>query len=129
MKKQIVFALVVALTGCSTLRKSVLAGAGGGAVTGGVIGGMTSHGDANGVALGVVSGALLGSLIGYVSHKKSETSTSLTQSTQVEEKQKVPSFIAPKVKTLWIPDKIDGNKYIRGHEVYILDQPASWQKE
>jgi len=28
-----------------------------------------------------------------------------------------------------VPDTIEGNKYIKAHRVYILEDPGSWSKD
>jgi len=44
-------------------------------------------------------------------------------------KPKVPTIKNAEVKTIWIPDKIEGNKFEEGHYVHIIDKQATWGKE
>lgn len=39
---------------------------------------------------------------------------------------KVPSLRGTEVKTIWIPDRIEGNRYEEGHFIHLIDKPASW---
>jgi starvation-inducible outer membrane lipoprotein len=44
-------------------------------------------------------------------------------------KPRVPTIKNAEVKTIWIPDKIEGNKFEEGHYVHIIDKQATWGKE
>ena len=39
---------------------------------------------------------------------------------------KIPALKNAEVKTIWIPDRIEGNRYEEGHFVHLIDKPASW---
>ena len=39
-----------------------------------------------------------------------------------------PSLTKPKVRTFVVPDTIEGNKYIKSHRVYILEDPGTWSR-
>jgi hypothetical protein len=39
-----------------------------------------------------------------------------------------PSLTKPKVRSFVVPDTIEGNKYIKSHRVYILEDPGSWSR-
>ena len=41
---------------------------------------------------------------------------------------KSPSLTAPKVNKVWVPEKIEGDKYIEGHYVWILEKTTSWSQ-
>ena len=57
------------LTGCASLRDSLILGAGSGAVVGGVAGGQIHHGDRRENAIkGVVLGGIVGGLASYLIH-------------------------------------------------------------
>jgi hypothetical protein len=40
-----------------------------------------------------------------------------------------PSLRNAEVKTLWIPDKIESDRYEEGHYIYIIEKPATWRAE
>lgn len=39
---------------------------------------------------------------------------------------KAPLLRSAEVKTIWIPDRIEGNRYEEGHFIHLIDKPASW---
>lgn len=41
---------------------------------------------------------------------------------------KAPSLTAPKVSKVWVPEKIEGDKYIEGHYMWILEKTTSWSQ-
>ncbi len=40
-----------------------------------------------------------------------------------------PSIRNAEVKTLWIPDKIESDRYEEGHFLYIIEKPSTWRAE
>ena len=40
-----------------------------------------------------------------------------------------PSITKAKVKSFIVPDTIEGNKYIKSHRVFILEDAGSWSKD
>ena len=40
-----------------------------------------------------------------------------------------PSIRNAEVKTLWIPDKIEADRYEEGHFLYIIEKPSTWKAE
>lgn len=45
------------------------------------------------------------------------------------DKKLPPSLRNAEVKTLWIPDKIESDRYEEGHYLYIIEKPATWRAE
>ena len=45
------------------------------------------------------------------------------------DKRLPPSIRNAEVKTLWIPDKIESDRYEEGHYLYIIEKPATWRTE
>lgn len=45
------------------------------------------------------------------------------------DKKLPPSLRNAEVKTLWIPDKIEADRYEEGHYLYIIEKPATWRAE
>jgi len=116
-------AMAVALSGCATTTQSTLLGAAvGGAVGGGL--GQASSQNSQGTILGLAIGAGVGSLIGYFAHKGKEKGQ---KADPVD--SEIPSLTKPKIRSLVVPDSIEGNKYIKSHRVYILEDPGSWSKD
>lgn len=40
----------------------------------------------------------------------------------------VPSLTSPEVRRIWVPEKIEGNKFIEGHYMYVIDKPSVWSR-
>jgi len=41
---------------------------------------------------------------------------------------KSPALITPKVRKVWVPEKIDGDKYIEGHWMWVLERTTTWSQ-
>lgn len=55
--------------------------------------------------------------------------TNKDQSSSVNKSEvKSPSLIASKVRKVWIPEKIDGDKYIEGHWMWVLERTTTWSQ-
>lgn len=126
MKRTLTLALaVMMLSACATVEKSaLLGGAIGGAVGAGV--GQASSQNSQGTMIGLAVGAGLGSLIGYFSHKGKQS-----KSIKSEENgdDLLPLLTKPKIRSVVVPDTIEGNKYIKSHRVFILEDAGSWSKD
>lgn len=46
----------------------------------------------------------------------------------IKDNIKSPSLTAPKVNKVWVPEKIEGDKYIEGHYMWILEKTTSWSQ-
>jgi hypothetical protein len=42
--------------------------------------------------------------------------------------EKVPSLTMPKVRKVWVPDKIESDKYIEGHWMWVLERTSTWSQ-
>ena len=40
-----------------------------------------------------------------------------------------PHLTKPKLRSMWVPDQIEGNKYIEGHFIYLIEDAGSWSKD
>ncbi len=118
--------LTCATFGCATLKSNTFIGASigasAGAVTGTLIGAPNHSG--TGTLIGAASGLVLGGLIGLLTEPKKQSTTSETS--QKNDESKKPSFTSPEVRKIWVPDKIEGNKFIKGHEIYVLERGSVW---
>lgn len=45
------------------------------------------------------------------------------------DKKLPPSLRNAEVKKLWIPDKIESDRFEEGHYIYIIEKPATWRAE
>ena len=48
------------------------------------------------------------------------------QSNSSEDKS--PSLTAPKVRKVWVPEKIEGDKYIEGHWMWVIERTTTWSQ-
>lgn len=116
--------LSLTLSACSTAPKSLVMGAIAGGVVGAGLGQARSH-DAEGTTVGSLVGAGIGSLIGYLSYndQKKKNTEKMENPEEI-----VPFLTKPKVRSYMVPDTIEGNKYIKSHRIFILEDPGSWSK-
>lgn len=56
-------------------------------------------------------------------------STTGKKTTSNGDKKLPPSLRNAEVKTLWIPDKIESDRYEEGHYLYIIEKPVTWKAE
>lgn len=118
------------LNACASMSGSMLLGAGTGAALGGGIGHAASGHKPTGNAVGAITGAGFGALIGYLGHKDyEEKERQKNLKTGSLEKPKAPKIVPPKYESIWIPDKIEGDRYIEGHRVHILKSPSTWSTD
>lgn len=132
MKYLIVLSLIYT-TGCSTLKESVFTGAAIGGVAGGAIGNGQGRGKHRNVTTrnGLLIGAVLGGTIAYLAHKnkKIKVKTNKTPNVKLSKKkveENYPKLTRPKVKKVWIKDKVIGNRFIKGHWEFIIEENSQW---
>ena len=41
---------------------------------------------------------------------------------------KAPFLTSPEVHRMWVPDRVEGNKYEEGHNVYMIDKQSVWSR-
>jgi hypothetical protein len=46
--------------------------------------------------------------------------------TEAADDSGTPKFSNAEVRRVWVPDKIDGNKYIKGHYMYLIERGSVW---
>lgn len=124
----ILLTLPVILNGCASTSKSVLLGSAIGGAVGGMIGQDQSH-NSQGTAVGLAIGAGLGSLVGYLAHKDKQKAADKLEPKPQSDEYNFPALTRPKLKSVWVPDKIEGNKYIKGHWIYVIEDAGSWSKD
>lgn len=126
MKNLITCSLAVILTSCSSMQESVGLGAAIGGTGGALIGnqeGKGSHRDKS-TLQGAAIGAALGALIGYAGHKGKEQKKGPGKEVRIGEN--IPYLSAPKVRRIWVPARIEGEKYIDGHYMYVIEKTSQW---
>ena len=40
-----------------------------------------------------------------------------------------PTLISPEVRRMWVPDKIEGDQYVKGHFIYYFEKGAQWKSQ
>jgi len=40
-----------------------------------------------------------------------------------------PSLTSPQTRRMWIPDKIEGEQFIKGHYIYYIEKGAQWKAQ
>ncbi len=120
---------LIALSGCASMEKSILLGsAAGGALGTGI--GLGAEKSAGSALIGLGIGAIVGGVMGYATHSERDSKRAqwLTPAATKEFKDKVPGMSTPEVRRVWVPEKIEGNKYVEGHYIYVIDRGAQWNR-
>ena len=132
--------LMVSMVGCSTMRESLIVGAGTGAATGAI--GASSFADRN-KGQAALQGALIGGAIGgiasYFLHKgmdkrddrvRRETLFNLEKfnvsTPSGYQSSSGPGLTVPKVEAQWIDTQVQGKKLIEGHRVWVITEEPQW---
>lgn len=128
MKAIYILPLLTTLTACSSMEKSIALGAAIGGSTGGAIGNQDgSYNRDKSTAQGAAIGAILGGLIGYAAHK-TEEKKQMSQVGKVGLEPKAPSLTAPRVRRVWVGPTIEGEKYIEGHYIFVIEKTSTWSQ-
>ena len=134
MIRTIVFILSASLLGgCSTLKESTWLGVGIGSVVGAGVGaaaGSPRGNENRGAMTGAAVGAALGGLMGFLDHKERAKKEALKiGSGHGTSNSEAPFLTKPKVQRVWVPEKVEGDKYISGHWMYVIERPSLWSKD
>lgn len=115
------------LTGCATMQDSMILGASMGVVSGGSMGNLSTNHSQRGTAIGALVGAGLGAAFGYLAHKDNQQKEAMRQAMMNgTEHAKNPRLTEPRYRSIWVPDKIEGDRYIQGHRVFIIEESGKW---
>ena len=135
-----VISLLFYLTSCSSLNRSLLLGTGTGIATGAFIGTAGSvRNKKNNAAKGALIGGLLGLGGGYFLHGKLEKRDAETRQkmllnldkfgagkSRIKTTLPLPMLTKPIVGSEWVDTKIEGNKLIEAHRVWIIEENSGW---
>lgn len=132
--------LMVSMVGCSTMRESLIVGAGTGAATGAI--GASSFADRNkgqAALQGALIGGAIGSIASYFLHKgidkrddrvRRETLFNLEKfnvsTPSGYQSSSGPGLTVPKVEAQWIDTQVQGKKLIEGHRVWVITEEPQW---
>ena len=131
LKKGVMWIVVLALlNGCATVGRTTLLGVGTGAAAGTGIG-LAAGNNAMGALTGAAVGAVLGGAFFFLGAKEHEEKAAFMNAPLKEKsaKEKIPSVTTPEVHRIWVPDKIDGNRFEAGHFIYLLERQSEWTKD
>ncbi|MBK9294890.1 MAG: glycine zipper 2TM domain-containing protein [Oligoflexia bacterium] len=117
----------ILLNSCATATQSTLLGAAVGGTAGGLLG-QAQTANSEGTLVGAAIGVGLGGLIGLLSHKEKKAEQNKIESTS-KDLDEFPALTRPKLRSIWVPDAIEGNKYIKGHYIYVIENPGTWTKD
>lgn len=121
--------LALILNSCSTAPKSVLMGAVAGGIIGAGLGQAQSH-SPSGAPVGALIGVGLGSAIGYLAFTEKQKKEASSENPKKENPEElVPFLTRPKIRSYVVPDTIEGNKFIKSHRIFILENPGEWSKD
>ena len=121
--------LSLSITACATKEHRVLTGAAIGGVGGSFIANQQTR-SKRATIVGAASGALLGGLVGYFMKPKPIVKKPTNIRKQVSKTPKLlsPALTRAKVSMYWEPDKIEDNKFIEKHRVWLLESGPQWTK-
>lgn len=130
MKRLILIMITLTLSSCASMEKSTILGAVIGATAGGLIGNSAGDGDRRGhsTSVGAAVGAGLGGLIGYAAYKDKQKKAQQETLKENPFASKAPSLTAPKVRRVWVPSRIEGDRYIDGHYMYLIEKTSGWSE-
>lgn len=130
MKQLILITMTLILSACASMERSTLLGATIGGTAGGLIGNSAGRDGKRdqATAIGVVVGAGLGGLIGYSAYKEKKKKEQQEALKNNPFDANTPSLTAPKVRRIWVPARIEGDKYIDGHYMYVIERTSAWSR-
>jgi len=129
-KKNICLILTLPLlASCASIERSTLLGA----ATVGALGsgiGLAAEKSAGSAFIGLGIGAIVGAAMGFATHKEQESKRGQLVNPLITKdfKDNVPPISTPEVRRVWVPAKVDGNKYVEGHFIFVIDRQAVWGK-
>lgn len=117
------------MSGCASIERSTLLGA----ATVGALGtgiGLAAEKSAGSALIGLGIGAIVGGAMGFATHKEQESKRGQLMNPLVTKdfKDNVPPISTPEVRRVWVPAKVEGNKYVEGHFIFVIDRQAVWGK-
>jgi hypothetical protein len=119
--------LIVGLTGCASMGNSMLLGGSIGAASGAGVGAV-AFGNAKGTIITAASGAAVGTFLGWLLRKKDDKALQVADPSGTLKPGDLPFLTRPDVRKVWVPDAIEGNKYIQGHNIFLIERGSVWSK-
>lgn len=132
MKKIFLFLVLTSfVTGCASMKESLITGVSIGAVGGAALGNSqgTGRDREKSTRNGAMIGALLGAGISYLAHQDKKEKLQKIQQSNLDNKNDIPFLTQPKVKRIWVEDKVNGKRYVKGHWEYVIEEQSSWSQK
>lgn len=135
--------LAGSLIGCSTMRESLVLGAGTGVATGAVTGAiMSSEHRGQGALIGALVGGAIGSISSYFIHKGVESRDEKVRRDTLFNLEKFnvsapntgssdrgPRLSMPVVEGQWVDTQVQGKKLVEGHRVWVISEEPQWMPD
>jgi hypothetical protein len=115
------------MSGCASMGNSMLLGGGIGAVAGTGVG-LAAFGHPKGTIISAATGAAVRTFVGWLLHKKDNKDLQVADPSGSLKPGELPFLTRPDVRKVWVPDSIDGNKYIQGHNIFLIERGSVWSK-
>jgi hypothetical protein len=133
---------MLSLVGCSTMRESLVVGAGSGAAAGAIGASAMAEQNKGGAALqGALIGGAIGGIASYFLHKGFEKRDDRVRRETLFNLEKFnvstptgfqsspatgPGLTIPKVEAQWVDTQVQGKKFVEGHRVWIITEDPQW---
>ena len=116
--------------GCSSLKKSLITGVAIGGSGGALMGNSKGVGNdrRRNTNKGLIIGSLLGAGISYLAHKD-KNKKKLIKIKESQGESKGPLLTKPKIKRIWVKDKVQGKRFIKGHWEYVIEEQSVWSSQ
>lgn len=130
-RKTIVTLMVIAITGCASMKDSVLFGAGVGAAAGTGIGSAVEP-SLGSALIGTMVGGVIGGAFGYLGHKENQSRKSAKHDDPVRAsvkpllKNELPSLLTPEASCTEIEERVEGSIYLGPQIRCTIEKPAVW---
>ena len=124
----LVLAISVALTGCASMKDSVLFGAGVGGAAGSGIG-VAAEPSVGSALIGLAVGGVIGGAMGYLGHKGQKKNPLLKKSPKLNVKANLPTLLSPEASCTELDEKIEGNHYFGPQVKCTIENPAAWSSK
>jgi len=122
MKTPFLLSIVLLAPGCASMERSVLFGASVGGASGTGLG-LLAEPSVGSALIGTGIGAIVGGAMGYLGHGHKQGAAN-PEARGATEDDKGPSLSKPEIRKVWQPPRVEGDRYIDGHHIYLLERPS-----
>jgi hypothetical protein len=90
--------------------------------------GLIAEKSAGSALIGAGIGGIIGAAVGYLFHNPNNKKEAFLKPLEKNKNDSSPSITSPEINRIWVPEKIEGNKYIEGHYIYLIDKQSVWSQ-